>query len=84
MDFHNLGVGGMRRLNSNEGRNHPPETGGTIVAVHQISLAGALVILVLAVFFLFLFGAIGLVILIVAAILLWYAFGPGARRSLPR
>jgi hypothetical protein len=50
------------------------------MAVHRISLVGALVILLLAILFLFLIGPLGLLILIVAAVLLWYAFGPGASR----
>ncbi|MGD1099969.1 MAG: hypothetical protein ABR888_06500 [Thermoplasmata archaeon] len=50
------------------------------MAVHTISLGGALLIILLAIVFLFLIGPLGLLILIVAAALLWYAFGPGARR----
>ena len=49
------------------------------MAVHRISLAGALLIILLAIVFLFLIGPVGLFILIVAGVLLWYAFGPGAR-----
>jgi uncharacterized membrane protein YccC len=49
------------------------------MAVHRISLAGALLILILAIVFLFIIGPIGLLVLILAAVLLWYAFGPGAR-----
>jgi len=37
-------------------------------------------IIVLAIVFLFLIGPFGLLVLILAAVLLWYAFGPGARR----
>jgi len=47
------------------------------MAVHRISLVGALVIILLAILFLFLIGPFGLLILILAAVLLWYAFGPG-------
>jgi hypothetical protein len=50
-----------------------------IMAVHKISLFGAVVIVLLAFLFLVLIGPLGLLILIVAAVLLWYAFGPGAR-----
>ncbi len=50
------------------------------MAVHTISLGGALLIILLAIVFLFLIGPLGLLVLIVAAVLLWYAFGPGARR----
>jgi hypothetical protein len=49
------------------------------MAVHRISLAGALLLVLLALVFLFLIGPFGLLVLIVAAVLLWYAFGPGAR-----
>jgi hypothetical protein len=49
------------------------------MAVHRISLAGALVIIVLAILLLFVIGPLGLLILILAGILLWYAFGPGGR-----
>jgi len=50
------------------------------MAVHTISLGGALLIILLAFVFLFLIGPLGLLVLVLAAILLWYAFGPGARR----
>ena len=49
------------------------------MAVHRIGLFGALVIVLIAFLFLFLIGPLGLLILIVAAALLWYAFGPGSR-----
>jgi len=49
------------------------------MAVHTISLAGAILILLLAFVFLVLIGPLGLLVLIVAALLFWYAFGPGAR-----
>lgn len=51
------------------------------MAVHQISLFGAIILVLLAIFFLFIFGPLGLLVLIVAALLFWYAFGPGARGS---
>jgi hypothetical protein len=50
------------------------------VSVHRISLLGAVLIVLLAIVFLFLIGPLGLLILIVAAILLWYAFGHGGDR----
>ncbi|MGA7922533.1 MAG: hypothetical protein WCA77_00955 [Thermoplasmata archaeon] len=49
------------------------------MAVHTISLAGAVVIILLAILFLFLIGPLGLLLLILAAVLFWYAFGPGSR-----
>jgi hypothetical protein len=52
------------------------------MAVHRVSLAGALLIVLLALVFLFIIGPFGLLVLIVAAVLLWYAFGPGSRASL--
>lgn len=48
--------------------------------VHTISLGAALLIILVAIVFLFLIGPFGLLILVLAAILLWYAFGPGTRR----
>jgi uncharacterized membrane protein YccC len=52
------------------------------MAVHRISLAGALLLVLVALVFLFLIGPLGLLVLIVAAVLLWYAFGPGSRSPL--
>jgi hypothetical protein len=49
------------------------------MAVHTISLAGALLIILLAIVFLFLIGPFALLILVLAAVLIWYAIGPGAR-----
>ncbi|MGD0718101.1 MAG: hypothetical protein ABSA15_00750 [Thermoplasmata archaeon] len=49
------------------------------MAVHRISLVGALLLILLALVLLFLVGPIGLLILILAFVLLWYAFGPGGR-----
>jgi hypothetical protein len=48
--------------------------------VHQISFAGALLLILLAIVFLFLIGPVGLLVLILAGVLLWYAFGPGGIR----
>jgi len=47
---------------------------------HTISLGAALLIILLAIVFLILIGPLALLILVLAAVLLWYAFGPGARR----
>ncbi|HXQ95142.1 MAG TPA: hypothetical protein VN864_08270 [Thermoplasmata archaeon] len=52
------------------------------MAVHRISLAGAVLLVLVALVFLFLIGPFGLLVLIVAAVLLWYAFGPGSRTVL--
>jgi hypothetical protein len=49
------------------------------MAVHRIGLAGALLLVLLALVFLFLIGPVALLILILAVVLIWYAFGPGAR-----
>jgi hypothetical protein len=49
------------------------------MAVHQISLAGAILLVLVAILFLFLIGPLGLLILILAVILFWWAFGPGSR-----
>jgi hypothetical protein len=49
------------------------------MAAHRISLAAAILILLLAFVFLVLIGPLGLLVLIVAGLLFWYAFGPGAR-----
>ena len=55
--------------------------GGISMSVHRISFAGALLIVLLAFAFRFLIGPFGLLFLILAAVLLWYAFGPGSRAS---
>ena len=47
------------------------------MAVHRISLFGALVLLVLAFLLLFIIGPFGLLLLIFAGVLFWWAFGPG-------
>jgi hypothetical protein len=49
------------------------------MAVHTISLFGAVVLVLVAVLFLILLGPLGLLVLILAAVLFWYAFGPGSR-----
>jgi hypothetical protein len=49
--------------------------------VHTISLFGAIVLVLFAIIALFFFGPLVLLVLIVAAVLFWYAFGPGARGS---
>jgi hypothetical protein len=51
------------------------------MAVHTISLFGAIVAVLLAVLFLVVLGPLGLLVLILAAVLFWYALGPGARGS---
>jgi hypothetical protein len=52
------------------------------MAVHTISLAGALLILIVAILLLFVLGPLALLLLIVVGILVWYAIGPGSRTSL--
>ncbi len=52
------------------------------MGAHRISLAGAVLLVLLALFFLFLIGPLGLLVLILAVFLFWYAFGPGSRHSL--
>jgi hypothetical protein len=47
------------------------------MAVHRISLFGALLIVLLALVLLFIIGPLGLLVLILAGVLLWYAFGSG-------
>jgi hypothetical protein len=47
------------------------------MAVHRISLFGALLIVLVALVLLFVIGPLGLLVLILAGVLLWYAFGPG-------
>jgi hypothetical protein len=49
------------------------------MAVHQISLGGAILIVLVAVLLLFLIGPLGLLLLILAVVLFWYAIGPGSR-----
>lgn len=47
------------------------------MAIHRISLFGALLIILVAIVLLILVGPLGLLVLILAGILLWYALGPG-------
>jgi hypothetical protein len=51
------------------------------VAVHSISLFGAIVLVLVAILLLWVIGPFGLLILILAGVLLYYAFGPGARNN---
>ncbi|MGA8275517.1 MAG: hypothetical protein WB789_08655 [Thermoplasmata archaeon] len=46
--------------------------------VHTISLFGAVFLVLVALVFLVIFGPLGLLVLILAAVLFWWAFGPGA------
>ncbi len=68
----------LRSLDSVQARNHPPQLGVPIMA-HTISLGAALLMVLLAIVLLVFFGIWGLLFLIIAAVLFWYAFGPGAR-----
>ena len=49
------------------------------MGVHRISFPGALLLVLLAIILLVVIGALGLLVLILAAVLLWYTFGPGRR-----
>jgi hypothetical protein len=49
------------------------------MAVHQISLAGAILLVLFAILLLFLIGPLGLLLIVLAVVLFWYAFGPGSR-----
>jgi hypothetical protein len=49
------------------------------MAVHRISLLGAILLVLLAFLLWSLVGLLGLLLLVVAVILMWYAFGPGSR-----
>jgi hypothetical protein len=51
------------------------------VAVHFISLSTAVVLAVIAILLLFVVGPFGLLLLLLAAVLFWYAFGPGSRTA---
>jgi hypothetical protein len=48
------------------------------MAVHRISLFGALLLVLFAMLLLFVIGPFALLVLILAVILIWYAVGPGA------
>jgi hypothetical protein len=52
------------------------------MAVHHISLVGAILLALVAVLLLYLIGPFGLLLLIVVAVLFWYAFGPRSRGSI--
>ena len=69
-------------LNSNQAKVQPCGRELGTMAVHRISLFGAVLIFFLAIVFLFLIGPLGLLFLILVAILLWYAFGPGSRTQI--
>jgi Flp pilus assembly protein TadB len=60
-------------------RSITPTRSVNLPMVHTISLGAALLIVLLAIVFLFLIGPLGLLVLILAVGLLWYAFGPGSR-----
>lgn len=47
--------------------------------VHTISLGMALLLVLVAIVLLFVLGPFGLLVLILAGFLIWYAFGPGSR-----
>ncbi|MGA8543408.1 MAG: hypothetical protein WB947_07740 [Thermoplasmata archaeon] len=49
------------------------------MGVHTFSLTGAILLVLLAIIFLVLIGPFGLLLLILAVLLFWYAFGPGSR-----
>jgi hypothetical protein len=49
------------------------------MGVHRISLVGAIVLLILAFVLVEIIGWFGLLVLILAAVLFWWAFGPGGR-----
>jgi cbb3-type cytochrome oxidase subunit 3 len=51
------------------------------MAVHKIGLGGAILLVLVAVLLLFVIGPFGLLVLILAVGLFWYAFGPGSRGS---
>jgi hypothetical protein len=51
------------------------------MAVHTPSLFGAIVLVIVAFLLLELIGLGGLLLLIVAVVLLYWAFGPGSRRG---
>jgi hypothetical protein len=51
------------------------------MAVHRISLAGALLFLLVALVLFVWIGSVGLLVLVLVGILLWWAIGPGSRAS---
>jgi hypothetical protein len=51
------------------------------MGVHQISLAGAVLLALMVVLFLYLIGPFALLLLIAVVVLFWYALGPGSRGS---
>lgn len=66
-----------RSLNPTQARAYPSSP-GRLSMVHTISLGAALLIVLVALVLLFVIGPLGLLILILAVVLFWYAFGPGA------
>jgi hypothetical protein len=75
-------LGGLARLNPNQARDHTHARSSPSMAVHRISLFGAIVIVILAFLLVEVIGFFGLLILILAGLLFWYAFGPGARSTI--
>ncbi len=51
------------------------------MAIHRVSLLGAVLLVLLVALLFVVIGPLGLLLLILAAVLVWYAFGPGSRGS---
>lgn len=51
------------------------------MAVHRIGLVTAVLLVLIGLVFILLVGPLGLILLILAVVLFWYAFGPGSRGS---
>lgn len=49
------------------------------MAVHRISLATALLLVIVAIILLEVVGVLGLLLLLLAGLLFWYSVGPGRR-----
>lgn len=53
----------------------------TRMAVHRVSLLGAILLVLLVALLFVVVGPLGLLLLILVAVLIWYALGPGSRGS---
>ena len=53
----------------------------TRMAVHRVSLLGAFLLVLLVGLLFVVVGPLGLLLLILVAVLVWYALGPGSRGS---
>lgn len=74
-------LGATRSPPTRPSKSGPNAGGLRAVTVHRVGLFTAFVLVFFGFVFLALVGPIGLLLLVLAVVLLWYALGPGARES---